>query len=136
VEQRLGYQDATSLKLLGKELVEDILAWHIKVESQHGWSPHFWLEADHPTRVIKHVDGSDIVVSRYEGSSPIPVQILITNPKSSRRIEQTSAQFNVPIDPASFSLAGLAMPIGTDVSDNRIHRRIGYWTGNGLSEQL
>src|SRR5439155_17151282 len=94
VEQRLGYQDAKSIKLLGKELVEDILAWHIKVESQHGWSPHFWLEADHPTRVIKHVDGSDIVVSRYEGSSPIPVQILITNPKSSRRIEQTSAQFN------------------------------------------
>jgi peroxiredoxin len=138
VEMHLGYQDAKSIKLLGKELVEDTLAWHINVESQHGWSPHFWVEVDNPTRVLKHVHGSDVVISRYEGNSPIPVQVLISIPrqKSSRRFEQTSAKPNVAIDPVSFTLAGLGMPIGTDVSDNRISRRIGYWTGTGLSDSL
>src|SRR5205814_2448467 len=33
-------------------------------------------------------------------------------------------------------LAGLGMKIGTDVSDDRVHRRIGYWTGTGLSENV
>ena len=138
VEQYLGYQDAKSLKLLGKELVGDTLAWHINVQSQHGWSPHFWLEVDNPTRVVKHMDGSDVVVSRYEGNSPIPVHVLITNPrrKSSRRIEQTNAKLNIPVDPTSFTLAGLGMPIGTDVSDYRVSRRIGYWTGTGLSHDV
>src|SRR6185312_12056081 len=36
----------------------------------------------------------------------------------------------------SFTLAGMGLAVGTDVDDNRIHRRIGYWTGSSLSEDL
>jgi hypothetical protein len=42
----------------------------------------------------------------------------------------------VPIDPTNFTLAGLGMEIGTEVNDNRNSRRIGYWTGTGLSDDL
>jgi RNA polymerase sigma factor (sigma-70 family) len=136
VEKSLGYQDAQSVKLLGKELVEGTVAWHINVQSKHHWSPHFWLEVDRPTRVIKHTEGSDVVISRYEGNSPLPVEVMITitRHKSARRIVQTNAQFNIPVDPTSFTLAGLGMEIGTGVSDYRISRSIGYWTGAGLSK--
>jgi hypothetical protein len=47
---------------------------------------------------------------------------------------RTSAQFKHPIDPVSFTLNGLGMPVGTSVSDDRVHRHIGYWNGSGLSE--
>ncbi len=58
------------------------------------------------------------------------------SPSFGKRFMRSNSHFNVTIDPASFTLAGLGMQVGTDVSDNRIHRRIGYWTGAGLSEDL
>jgi hypothetical protein len=51
------------------------------------------------------------------------------------RFVRSNAQFNVTIDPATFTLAGLGMAVGTPVSDIRIHRGIGYWTGTGLEER-
>jgi peroxiredoxin len=58
------------------------------------------------------------------------------SPSFGKRIIRTNSRFNVPVDPASFTLAGLGIAIGTPVSDIRIHRSIGYWTGAGLSENL
>jgi len=46
------------------------------------------------------------------------------------------ARFNVPVDAASWTLAGLNMQVGTWVVDYRISRSIGYWDGSGLSENL
>jgi thiol-disulfide isomerase/thioredoxin len=45
-----------------------------------------------------------------------------------------NARYNVPVDPASWTLAGLNMPAGTEVVDYRTHRGLGYWNGTGLSE--
>ncbi|MGH9645441.1 MAG: TlpA family protein disulfide reductase [Bryobacteraceae bacterium] len=53
-----------------------------------------------------------------------------------RVMVRRSAQFNIAVDPASWTLAGLGMKVGTDVSDYRVSRSIGYWTGAGLSEDL
>jgi hypothetical protein len=45
-------------------------------------------------------------------------------------------EFNQDIDPTVWTLAGLGMQVGTTVSDNRISRGLGYWTGTGLSKSL
>jgi hypothetical protein len=50
------------------------------------------------------------------------------------RFLRRMARFNVPVDPASWTLAGLGMQIGTPVADDRTHRLIGYWNGAGVSE--
>jgi RNA polymerase sigma factor (sigma-70 family) len=55
-------------------------------------------------------------------------------PDWERHFKRRSARYNIPVDPASWTLAGLGMPIGTDVNDNRTFRRLGYWNGTGLSE--
>jgi hypothetical protein len=40
-----------------------------------------------------------------------------------------------PIPPETWTLTGLNLPAGTPVSDLRIHKRIGYWDGKGLSKK-
>jgi len=49
-------------------------------------------------------------------------------------IVRRNARYNVPVDPASWTLAGLNMPVGTEVVDYRASRSLGYWNGTGLSE--
>ncbi len=141
VENSLGYNEAKSIKLVGKESANGIPAWHVHVRSKHDQSFDFWLDAYQPTRVLKSAYGSKVVVSKYDPlttSPPIPTEVMTTGNYGSsvmtRRFIRTSARFNDPVDPASFTLAGLGMSIGTIVSDNRIHRSIGYWNGAGLSE--
>jgi thiol-disulfide isomerase/thioredoxin len=142
VENCLGFTGAKSVQLVGQEAVAGTIAWHIQVENRYNESLHFWLEVAHPTRVIKHAHGSDVVWSRYDEANPknpLPTELQMTEfrngmPRNQRRFSCTSAKLDVPVPAESFTLAGLQMPVGTDVSDNRIHRRIGYWTGTGLSE--
>ncbi|HKQ40595.1 MAG TPA: sigma-70 family RNA polymerase sigma factor [Verrucomicrobiae bacterium] len=136
IDLYLGYQNAKSIKLLGKELVEDKLAWRVSVVGKYDQSHDFWLDVDHPTDVLKHAEGSRVVLSKYDGRSPIPVEVIIKEPKSAWHLVQTNGQFNIAVEPTSFTLAGLGMQIGADVIDYRNHRRIGYWTGNGLSDDL
>jgi thiol-disulfide isomerase/thioredoxin len=45
-----------------------------------------------------------------------------------------NARFNTPGNPVSWTLAGLHMPVGTDVMDDRISRSIGWWNGSRISE--
>ena len=52
------------------------------------------------------------------------------------RLLRAKASYNVPVEQTNFTLAGLGMPVSTEVSDDRIHRMIGYWNGVGLSEGL
>lgn len=136
VEDCLGYNQAKAINLLGKELVEDRLAWHVQVQTQYDAALHFWLDVDHPTRVLKHAAGQEVAISKYGGASPLPVEVSSVDRHFKRVISQTSAQLNPSVDPSSFTLAGLGMQVGTAVSDNRISRHIGYWTGTGLSEGL
>src|SRR5437867_7365733 len=87
-------------------------------------------------------EGILVPVSKYNDAAPgdpIPTEVTTTENRngalsSRQRLIQSNAQFNAPVDPASFTLSGLGMPVGTPVVDVRIHRQIGYWTGTGLSE--
>ena len=131
--------------MVGQESVEGFSAWHIQVQSKYGEALNFWIDVAQPTRVLKQSVGNDWVVSKYDEATPrdpIPIKVTAMNSYQNGAFEigtrfvRSNAQFNVTIDPATFTLAGLGMAVGTSVVDLRIHRDIGYWTGAGLSEAL
>ena len=141
VESCLGYRDAKSLNLIGQELVEGVPAWHVHLQSKYDESLDFWVAVAHPDRLLKHAKGRDVVVSKYEDAASIPTEVttleyLNGSPWGGIRFSRSKAQFNEPVDPSSFTLAGLGMQLGTPVVDIRIHRGIGVWTGVGLAADL
>lgn len=144
IEYWLSISKAKSINLVGRESVEGIPAWHVQVPRENGPTLDFWFDAARSDRVLKQSEGNAWVLSKYDEtnpSDPIPVEVRMRasnpdgSPWSDTRFIRSTAQFNMPVDPASFTLAGLGMPVGTSVSDARIHRLLGYWTGIGFSEQ-
>ncbi len=142
IENCLGYNSAKSVRLIGKESVDGIPAWHVQLQSQGGDMRDFWVDDAHRGRLLECASGDNYVVSRYDDANPrdpIPIELTTVNPPHSGYSNKTkwvrsNAQFNVPIEPATFTLAGLDMPVGTPVTDSRNYRSLGYWTGAGFSE--
>jgi RNA polymerase sigma factor (sigma-70 family) len=146
IENSLGYRDAKSVSLVGQESVEGIATWHVRVEKykNFAWTLDFWIEPGRPYRVLKHQTRARgaVVVSHFDAAhpdDPIPTEVTVLEQRGETqhyvtRMLRRKARYNVPVDPASWTLAGLGMPIGTEVVDYRISRRLGYWNGTGLSE--
>jgi RNA polymerase sigma factor (sigma-70 family) len=143
VELCLGYPEAKSIRLVGPEAVDGVPAWHVQVRSKRDALLEFWIDIARPTRVLKHAVDGQIARSTYDPArprDPIPAEVVTSSPRAGsepirERWVRSSAALNVPVDPASFTLACLNMQTGTSVIDARIQRSIGYWTGSGLSEQ-
>jgi hypothetical protein len=148
VEGCLAFQNPKLVSLVGKEDVDGIPAWHINVQVATNWPFEFWIDAAHPTHVIKFAEPTrpGTVWSKYDPQKPddpLPIEVNVedhegktTNYVYETRVVRLNSRYNVPIEPKAFTLAGLDMPTGTPVVDVRIHRRIGYWTGKNLSEQF
>ena len=143
IEWCLGYNEAKSIRLLGQESVAGLSAWHVQVQSKYSETLEFWIDVAQPARLLKQSVGNDFALSKYDEATPRdPIPTEVTTMTSyqngalafSTRFVRSNAQFNVTIDPAAFTLAGLGMAVGTPVTDIRIHRSIGYWTGTGLEE--
>jgi peroxiredoxin len=147
LEGCLPYTDGRTIQFVGEEFVKGSSTWHVRI--RRGWADaDFWLETANPVHVLRYTFNGSEVVSYYDDSNPkdpLPVEVVemflhgttgTQTAFSSTRIIRRNARFNISIDPASWTLAGLGMKIGTDVVDYRIHRSIGYWTGSGLSENL
>lgn len=147
IESCLHYDSPGSVQLLGEELVEAVSTWHVRIW-RGTMAADFWVEKANPIRVLKLGYNGSEVVSKYDDANPrdpIPTKVSemwshgttgTQTAFSRREIARRSAQFDIAVDPASWTLAGLGMRIGTDVVDYRISRSIGYWTGVGLSENL
>jgi len=144
VETCLRYSNAKSVQLMGKETVSEVPCWHVRLQSAYNESVDFWIDAERPVRVIKHAYGSNVTMSKYDDNdpkNPIPAEVRMTSfrngaPSDERTITCASAKYNIPVPPVSWTLAGLGMKVGTSVNDNRINRRLGYWTGTGLSDNF
>ncbi|HWH71513.1 MAG TPA: TlpA disulfide reductase family protein, partial [Candidatus Sulfotelmatobacter sp.] len=144
VETCLAYKQAQAVTLAGKESVDGTPAWHVQVQWQSQYTSDFWLDALQPTRVLKIRANGDIALSRYSDTDlkdPLPTEVRNISyrngvPRYETRIVRMATQYDVPIEPACWTLDGLHMKVGTSVSDNRISRSIGYWTGAGLSDNL
>gem|GEM_PF-2067299 len=147
IEDFFSYQTAQSVALIGKETVDNIPAWHIRVRVADTWRYEFWIDVNHPTHVIKQESPNvgTTILARFDERNPddpIPLEVNSVahyggdpRPWETRMI-RANAQYNVPIDPKAFTLAGLEMPAGSAVNDNRISRRIGYWNGQNLSQNF
>lgn len=144
VEGCLAYEGAKSIRLLGQEIVQWTPAWHVQIVTRHGDNLDFWMEVSRPERVLKYSDGGSLAESRYgaggaENPLPIEVSTLLVqrgSPQFRHRFVREDTTVNGSVDPVTFTLAGLGMQIGTVVTDVRIARSIGFWTGRDLSEDL
>jgi RNA polymerase sigma factor (sigma-70 family) len=141
IESCLAYGDAKSVKLLGRETVDGIAAWHVRVLDKWNMNCDFWIDAGHPSHVVKSQYNGDTMSSKFDPAQPkdpIPIDVLYVRDAKTYQFElhflRLNARYNVRVDPASWTLAGLNMPTGTAVADDRSMRRIGYWNGTGLSE--
>jgi len=145
VEHSLADGRAENVRLVGKETVEGHAAWHVEVQwpAPNPWTRDYWIDADQPTHVLKTRTGPrDIVVARYDeghNDDPLPTEVVEMSyqgntPWIETRIVRRNSHYHGSIDPDTWTLAGLGMPVGTPVSDIRIPRRIGYWNGTGLSK--
>jgi len=146
IEDCLGAH-AASVYLSGNEMTDGRSTWHIHVvfqspDTSGSRTNHFWIEDRHPYRVVKVVVNGDMGTSEFDDNNPedpIPVKMRTTlyrkgSPSMEQRFTRTSARFDAPAGPASWTLAGLGMNAGTIITDLRIRRHIGYWNGTGLSE--
>jgi|GEM_PF-2293160 len=142
VENCLAYHDAKSIDLVGKEEVDGIPAWHVRVHSKYDQSLDFWIDAVRSDRLLKHAHGADVTLSKYDSAAlrdTLPMEVTTINMRNGsrslvQRFVRSNPKYNQSVDPSSFTLAGLKMAVGTPVTDVRNHRGIGYWTGTELSE--
>ena len=144
IENNLDLDEAKAIQLVGRELVDGTPTWHVHMISKYGQRLEFWIDTDRPLQVVKHSVGVDEVRSIFDSSSPgypLPNEVGIrvfhgTSFSSATRIAITRASGNSPIESVRWTLAGLGMAVGTSVTDERVRRRLGYWTGSGLSENI
>jgi RNA polymerase sigma factor (sigma-70 family) len=133
--------NSTNATLVGKEHVEGAPAWHLRVKYYDTFRD-YWISVAQPDRLLKHIDNGDIITSRYAADrprDPFPIDVVSqTRHQLVIKFHRTSSEYNIPVDPAIFTLAGLGMPRGTWVVDSRthgaLHSHLGYWTGSGLVE--
>jgi peroxiredoxin len=144
VESCLAYGRAEAVQLLIKESVEGTPAWHVRVTYPKSIAHFdFWIDVNQSSHVVKCEFNGNTVISRFDAAhpdDPIPTEVDfvcfygLERTRTDQTILRRTARYNVPVDPTSWTLAGLDMPVGTEVLDNRISRGIGYWDGSGLSE--
>jgi RNA polymerase sigma factor (sigma-70 family) len=128
-------------ELVGEEDLDGKATYHIRV---NGSGLSYWLDKAHPERLLQVTYGRETVKSKYNEANlgdPIPDEVTMIHFRNDEvsdesRLVCTSKSYNTPIDAESFTLAGMGLAVGTEVNDDRIYRRIGYWTGSGLSENL
>lgn len=148
VDDCLGYRGGESVvSLVGKETVGDVAAWHIHVQVLTNWAYDFWIDASHPTHVIhqKAPNRDGEVFAKYDErhpEDPLPLETyeiahLGGDPRPSEYLmTRINTRYNVSVDPKAFTMAGLDMPAGAEIFDRRLSRRIGYWTGNDVSQKI
>jgi hypothetical protein len=141
-----GFDRAKSIRLVGGESVNSIPAWHIQVTFED-WTEDFWLETARTEHVLQYVEdlpgAFDTRTIRSKYSSPndvLPCEVIETTVskgvKRSHSVTQIShVVYNVAFEADTWTLAGLNMPIGTEITDYRLHLTIGYWNGTGISER-
>jgi len=144
IEACLDYKEAKAITLASQESIEGNPTWHVQVQSKYNSTFDYWIDALHPTRVLKLQVNGNVALSRFSVTDfrdPLPIEVRNIDyrdgvPRYETRVLRLGTQYDIPIDPACWTLDGLHMKVGATVNDNRVSRTIGYWTGAGLSDDL
>ncbi len=151
----LGYQmDKHKVVLDGSEEIAGRRVWRVAVRFPAFGDPtqvcetKYWIEDREGFRVHRVIYRDKIVHltidSEYNdkiGRGRLPSSVIERDVRDGKWYTElhftvTRAEYDVNVDPETFTWAGMDLAVGTPVSDERIHRRIGYWNGSGLSEHL
>jgi peroxiredoxin len=143
-----------SVSMASHEIVGGVAAWHVVIrDAPNGAERHFWIGP--PGHRVYRVEtrspiGSRVILSEYASpdsgdAGPLPVRVKVVSHDRRGKtdhelvLQRVSApgasQVNVAIDPATWTLAGLGMPIGEPVSDELGDlTKIVYWDGKALTK--
>lgn len=133
-----------SCEIVGKEEVHGVSVWRVKVGGDSG-EAEFWIEEPSFRVHRKTVQLSKAQVrveidSRFDPSDnagPLPKFVYVKRVEPKRTIETkitvASLEMGKAIPGERFSLKSLDLRKNTPVSDERLHKLIGYWNGEGLS---
>ncbi|HUS34042.1 MAG TPA: sigma-70 family RNA polymerase sigma factor [Verrucomicrobiae bacterium] len=138
LESALSLTCGDEVALVGEESVEGIPAWHVRVRCRNT-DRNYWVSVAQPDRLLKHAELGDVYASYYSSSrprDPLPTKVIIQTRHGIQKLDRTAGEYNMSIDPATFTLVGLGIPRGTPVVDERASRSLGYWTGAGFSEEF
>lgn len=145
----MNHHQAEEVRVVGKDNIAGRQTWHVLVRMlKH--EKHFWIENQKPYRVHKFILLTEreetVVTSTYPEQAQtvdLPTEVVMTRHdrklgKDVNRwtVQVTDAKLNIPISPQVGTLASLILEPGEEVADERIHRRLGYWNGTGLSSDL
>ena len=148
IQSSLGYHNAKSISLIGREDVERRKTWHVTVVDSYDQQKDFWIAPEAGFPVLRHEFAigpwHNITTSEYENvdssfvAAALPKRTktegyVTDRPSFVRTISIERVESETPIGASTWTLTGLNLPVGAAVSDLRAHKRIGFWDGRGLS---
>lgn len=148
IERQLAYEKAKKVELIGAETKDDTPTWHVRVLDEYGQQLDSWIDARQNGRVLRNEfklgQANTVTICKYaedDEKSVFPNSVKTSSYYDNKlgmthSIMIEKVQLNVMPSLDTWALAGLKMPVGTPVVDLRIKQRIGYWNGNGLSQNL
>lgn len=139
----LGYANALSIDIVGREALGEGELWTVSVAKQ-SVTMRFSIEEPYfrVHKVVGTWDGGRFeITSDYDASkpvSPFPIRVFQIKEFNGRKIEKrltiTSLDLAIPLSDNRFTLASLELPLNTAIVNYRLMRRIGYWDGVGVSK--
>ncbi len=140
----LGYRDAKSITMVGAESIGGKPTWHVLIVDKSDRGRHFWVD-DRDFRVYKVELRSKyqhyVSLPEYDDRAEfraLPARVILREYGRDGTLndEKTFTLKNAkegPVDPKNWTLAGLGIPLGEMVIDERIHRVVGHWDGDALN---
>jgi peroxiredoxin len=128
--------------------MSEVFQFGISVSALGSGERHFWVDSRYSDRVLRfewrHENANAIVISEYDvdnSRDALPVSVRFENFRDNQlrttyRFTRRNSAFNFKADSRVWTLNGLEMPIGTEVVDKQLKRRIGYWDGMDLSDEF
>jgi len=140
---------AKSVSLVGHEMINGHQTSHVRLVDKYDQDKNIWIDSEDGFKVYKsELNGpykKRVVTCSYGTDRKfdlLPDQIEMRERDqfgdTSRVVTITvdKAEYNVPVDPKAWTLAGMGMPLGEMVIDQRIHRVVGHFDGKGLTQNM
>ena len=147
IANSLFFEKAKAITLVGREVIDGKTTWHVHVLDRNSNDNDFWIEDDDTFRVLKcsskasYAEVENVSTYREGNEWPLPEKVInrkfdLKTGQVARQIEViiTKAEFGVKVDPKLWTLAGLGIPLGELVIDERHQKIAGHFDGEGLTK--
>lgn len=148
VRSTLSLRWAVRAELIGRERVGDHQTWHVRLVMPFprnipdaSWRippMDYWIDADKGFRVYRMEWNGAQTLSFYEnlGAPYLPTRVVTTRRNNLATLgaeviewEILEAKWPMRFPASRWDLPGLGLQAETDVIDDRIQRRVGFWNG-------